>query len=464
MKELIVHDSGNWSQDAIIFPTDDFPDWTVAEFMEFMATPPPDREEEGYLPFPENEFLHMRYRRLFLEPVQTLNRAVRLYQNDRFLTEDDRIDLSQDVNHLELKRHRGRSVRPDKLALARCHREDYAACKDLIDPIFDFILRFDQLELPGISSFSDLAGGGFRELSHEDRIILLYQAASSLHYAPFENASKLITDIPFRSGPEMWQNLAAGFGGICAEKALALKFFCDLVGYPNTPVFGTAYELDPKFEEQIAAFARNEGREPLGFWLQHHLLRVRVDDTEILVDCTNGNLPFLFLTGEDLKNRINGGIRVRLVYSVERLNLYDASNQAGDTMLVESLYHLPKTHFDLSMKQRLGLHTDRNVHIGVFHDWDDEQSRIMRSYYAGAAKKSGLPQPMFFHGENLNAIQEDSLIELLEKTLDSLHCCHDNYSGDFTFVIQPLTPDRWQFPHISDELAAVIQEKLPISA
>ena len=178
----------------------------------------------------------------------------------------------------------------------------------------------------------------------------------------------------------------------------------------------------------------------------------------ILIDATNGNLPFTFLSSADAQRRIRGGMRARMVYRTERLKLAEASNLAGDIMLTVSEFHVPDLHFQFMFDHGLGLHISAAAYLGVFFDWGGERSRLMQNYYSRAARRRRMPFPRFVHEANLLSVPDENLRQLLERVLHALRAQYQRreYTGDFTFVIQPLTSDRWIRPHVSAAISRLL--------
>ena len=83
---------------------------------------------------------------------------------------------------------------------------------------------------------------------------------------------------------------------------------------------------------------------------------------------------------------------------------------------------------------------------------------MMQQYYAAGARRLGLPYPRFIHEHNLDSVDDEDLAAMLEQALEaawSQYPRHE-YTGGFTFVLQPLAGPRWHVPQISPELAACV--------
>ena len=150
--------------------------------------------------------------------------------------------------------------------------------------------------------------------TEEQKIALLYGLAKRIWRSQFENYSRFVGDkIRFKTGDETVRNIVDGSGGICAEKVQALKFLTDhyglrseyIIAGPNTPMPVPEAELRELLDTLDFGFAKRLMR----YW-DHTALLYTLESATILVDATNGNIPFLFLK--------NGAARRLLGYDDKR--------------------------------------------------------------------------------------------------------------------------------------------------
>ena len=135
--------------------------------------------------------------------------------------------------------------------------------------------------------------------TEEQKIALLHGLAKRIWRSQFENYSRFVGDrVRFKTGDETVRNIIDGSGGICAEKVQALKFLTDHYGLrseyviagPNTPMPVPEAELRELLDTFDFGFAKRVMR----YW-DHTALLYTLQSTTVLVDATNGNIPFLFL-------------------------------------------------------------------------------------------------------------------------------------------------------------------------
>ena len=131
---------------------------------------------------------------------------------------------------------------------------------------------------------------------------LIHALARRIWTSDFENYSRFADGgLRFKTGDETVWNIAGGAGGICTEKVQALKFLTDhyrleseyLLGGPNAPGPFPAERL----REMLNTFDFRFAQRHMRYW-QHAALLYWVDGEPLLVDATNGNIPFLFLRGD----------------------------------------------------------------------------------------------------------------------------------------------------------------------
>ncbi|MDA7523239.1 hypothetical protein N8548_00750 [bacterium] len=154
-----------------------------------------------------------------------------------------------------------------------------------------------------------------------------------------------------------------------------------------------------------------------------------------------------------------------MVYNTERIKLRRTKKITGDLLLSLSQFHIPELHFQYIFKQGLGLQITSSCFIGVYFDWGGERSMTQQNYYSSMAKKVGFPYPRFLHENNLDSIPDKNLRDMLRDLLYSLRerYNHSHYTGDFTFVWQPVINNFWESPRVSPSLKKKFGELLYVS-
>jgi hypothetical protein len=122
---------------------------------------------------------------------------------------------------------------------------------------------------------------------------------------------------------------------------------------------------------------------------------------------------------------------------------------------------VPELHLQYVFKQGLGLQISPQAYIGVYFDWGGEASALKQNYYSSRARKLRFPYPRFIHADNLASVPDPHLRTLLDRTRKALrhHYPDKTFTGDFTFVIQPLAPHFWTLPRVSESVKRLCLEE-----
>ena len=132
-----------------------------------------------------------------------------------------------------------------------------------------------------------------------DKLRLLEALARTIWNSQFENYSRFIgKKLVYKSGDETIDNIIEGGGAVCSEKVQALKFLTDNYGLTSEYIIAGENADGPvpveKLRELLTTFDFRFAKRYMRYW-QHTALLYDVDGVRVLVDATNGNIPFLFL-------------------------------------------------------------------------------------------------------------------------------------------------------------------------
>ncbi|MCS5668834.1 MAG: hypothetical protein NZ876_15765, partial [Dehalococcoidia bacterium] len=145
--------------------------------------------------------------------------------------------------------------------------------------------------------------------SAKDRLTLLRSVSERIWEADFESYSRFTGQkLIFKTGDETVLNIIAGGGGICSEKVQALKFITDNLGYESEYLLGGPNAKRPipedKLRELLTTYEFDFSKRYMRYW-EHLALLYHLDGSDIIVDATNGNIPFIFLAGPDADKMLN---------------------------------------------------------------------------------------------------------------------------------------------------------------
>ena len=218
--------------------------------------------------------------------------------------------------------------------------------------------------------------------------------ALALHIwnSDFESYSRFSDDgLRFRTGDETVRNIAAGAGGICTEKVQALKFLTDhyeleaeyLLGGPDAPGPFPASRL----REMLNTFDFRFAKRHMRYW-QHAALLYWVDGEPLLVDATNGNIPFLFLRGDAasrlLANDAEGNrpsVPVQMVAEAENYHYHRVDQDIPQNLFFALEGWLDDTDLVQVFENELGLYlSDRHYVMPLPYRSEGEFRRLKHRY------------------------------------------------------------------------------------
>jgi len=130
---------------------------------------------------------------------------------------------------------------------------------------------------------------------------LIEAAAQRIWQADFENYSRFLTPaIRLKTGDETVASILGGWGGVCTEKVLALKYLTDAHGIESRVVFAGPHTRAPiplgelrVMLDELDSYDFTYARRYMRYW-DHVALEYELGDgSRWLVDPSNGNTPFL---------------------------------------------------------------------------------------------------------------------------------------------------------------------------
>ena len=264
-------------------------------------------------------------------------------ERERFLLLELRIDRSDAIFNLNERGYNLRKWRKNE---------------DLFDGFIEKTL---------VSAYGTEASRIMKLGSADSRRRFLKAVGRRIWEANFELYSRFIGDrIRYKDGSETLENIIAGHGGICSEKASAMKMISDRFGFeaeyllagPNARGGFPVERLREMIDERDFAY----GKKYTNYW-QHMALLYRIEDEPVMIDVTNGNVPFLFLEGDDALSLVDSGkfIEVRMAEEIERF-----------------YYHRVPQDIPLAL---LALMRDWVEAIDLIHVFDDGLGLLIRNDY-----------------------------------------------------------------------------------
>ena len=145
--------------------------------------------------------------------------------------------------------------------------------------------------------------------SHDSRIEFLKRIGKAIWDSPFENYSRFTGHrLRYKTGDEALASIIEGRGAICSEKVQALKFVADQYGFQSEYVLAGPDARGPipldRLRHILDTFDFRGAGPSMRYW-QHMALEFVIDGESVLVDATNGNIPFMFIRGPEADDTLN---------------------------------------------------------------------------------------------------------------------------------------------------------------
>lgn len=234
--------------------------------------------------------------------------------------------------------------------------------------------------------------------SEDGKLKFLKTLARAVWDSQFENYSRFTgRKLVYKSGDETIDNITEGAGAICSEKVQALKFLTDHYGFESEYIIAGQDAVGPvpaeKLRQLLRTFDFRFSRRYMRFW-QHTALLYQVDGTRVLVDATNGNIPFLFLEGEEC-DRILGcedqqPVPVKMVESTERFYYHRAPQDIPENLFFALEGWIPYSDLMQVFDNELGLYLSADYYVTPVPFRKEEQYRRDRGESLEVANRAGL--------------------------------------------------------------------------
>lgn len=269
------------------------------------------------------------------------------------------------------------------------HRRRWANSPDFFEGFVVEALE-EKLGPAGASEALQLATPG-RRLKFLDAL------GRTIWESQFENYSRFTGNrLMFKTGDETIRSIAAGAGGICTEKVQALKFLTDHYGFESEYLIGGDGARDPvpaaKLREMLHTFDFRFARRFMRYW-QHAALLYEVDGVPILVDSTNGNIPYLFLRGEDVGALLNeqdkASVPVRMVEAEEHYYYHRVPQDIPQNLFFAMEGWLGDTDMVQVFENELGLFLSCDYYVTPLPYRSEQEYRRQYGEYQDIARSAG---------------------------------------------------------------------------
>jgi len=234
--------------------------------------------------------------------------------------------------------------------------------------------------------------------SSEDNLKFLESLARRVWNSQFENYSRFVgRRLVYKSGDETIDNILEGGGAICSEKVQALKFLTDHYGLQSEYVLAGQDADGPfpaeKLRELLTTFDFSLSKRYMRYW-QHTALLYRVDGARVLVDATNGNVPFLFLqdaeAGRLLRCRDKTPLPVRMVESEEQFYYHETPQDIPENLFFALEGWIPFSDLMQVFDNELGLYLSGDYYVAPISYRSEREYLRDRDEFLEVCRRGGL--------------------------------------------------------------------------
>ncbi len=232
----------------------------------------------------------------------------------------------------------------------------------------------------------------------DDKANFIHTLARRIWEADFENYSRFTgRKLVFKSGDETVLNIIDGRGGICSEKVQALKFLTDQYGLESEYVLSGPATPDPVPEDRLRQLLDTLdfrfSKRFMRYW-QHLALLYRFDGMELLVDATNGNVPFLFVSGREadeiLEYDPKHPVRVRMAVKEEDFYYHRISQDIVEDMIFAMEGWIPYVDLVQVFDNELGLCITKDYMVAPVVFRTEKTFDTIRREYLRVCEEAGL--------------------------------------------------------------------------
>ena len=203
--------------------------------------------------------------------------------------------------------------------------------------------------------------------------------------------------LAYKTGDETVRNIMDGAGGICSEKVQALKFITDhygieseyLIAGPDVP--GPVPEA--QLREMLTTFDFRFSRRHMRYW-QHAALLFDIDGETVLVDATNGNIPFVFEQNEAAERLLGyedkQALHVRMALEPEDFYYHRVSQDIPEDLYFAMEGWIPDVDLVQVFDNELGLYISDGFMVAPIVYRSDRVLERLRRQYLAAAGRAGV--------------------------------------------------------------------------
>ena len=230
------------------------------------------------------------------------------------------------------------------------------------------------------------------------KVKLVRALAERIWRSDFESYSRFVgRRLVYKSGDETVRNVIGGGGGICSEKVQALKFLTDHFGLSSEFILAGADTAGPvpegRLRELLSTFDFSFAKRYMRYW-QHTALLYAIDDRSILVDDTNGNIPFLFLENGAAERLLGyeakSPVKVTMAVNEEDFYYHRVSQDVPESLFFAMEGWIPHVDLVQVFDNELGLYISKDFMVTPLVYKSASTYEKLRRQYTEVCQRSGL--------------------------------------------------------------------------
>ena len=234
--------------------------------------------------------------------------------------------------------------------------------------------------------------------SHDSRIEFLKRVGKSIWESPFENYSRFTGHrLRYKTGDEALASIIEGRGAICSEKVQALKFVADRYGFESHYVLAGPAAPGPipigQLRHILDTFDFRGAGPAMRYW-QHMALEFVFESERVLVDATNGNIPYMFIRGPEVEQILNPErpqpIAIKMGTYPEMFHYHRAPQDLARDLCYAMESYIPEIDLVQVFDNELGLAITPEFLVAPLPYTSDADFDSLSDLYRGLTEPSGL--------------------------------------------------------------------------
>lgn len=233
----------------------------------------------------------------------------------------------------------------------------------------------------------------------EDQKKFLRAIGKKIWDSDFELYSRFIGDrLWFKDSSEALLNIIDGRGGACTEKSAAMKLISDAYGFKSEYVLGGPGAKGPfpvdVLREMLETMDFELGKKYMVYW-EHMALLYDLEEEDVMMDVTNGNIPFLFLVGDEIEKLLGEhrkkGIKFKMVMREEEFYFHVTPQDIPEYLLEAMQDWIEDIDLIHVFEDGLGLLIREDYYVWPLMYRDEDEKMVEYNWWLEIKEKQKFP-------------------------------------------------------------------------